>query len=233
MHTWINQVLSDEHASVTALIAVFVLGMISVVTCACNFAILGVVAGYSGASASKAKPGMAWLQGITFLAGGVISMAIIGALLGYASSLLISSIGSYWKIAAGLISIFFGIWSMDLLPFRLPGVSISRDPVRPGILSSILFGLAVGGLSVTMNSCCNPIFPVILAASFVKGSAAWGLMMLTAFGLGYGLPLAAAITGIGLGAGKLSASLGRIGTIIKYAGGVLLIVMGFYFLISF
>jgi cytochrome c biogenesis protein CcdA len=202
------------------------------VTCACNFAIIGVVAGYSGASASKDRPGMAWLKGITFLIGGVISMALAGTLFGYASSWVSASFGSYWKIAAGLISILFGIYSMDLLPFKLRGFSIGNDQTGQNILSAILFGLAIGGVSVTMNSCCNPIFPVILAASFVKGSAVWGLMMLTAFGLGYGLPLAATIVGFGLGLGKITKSLSLFATIVKYAGGILLIGLGFYFLLS-
>jgi hypothetical protein len=40
MNSWIQQVLSNEHATVTVLIAVFLMGIISVVTCGCNFAIL-------------------------------------------------------------------------------------------------------------------------------------------------------------------------------------------------
>jgi len=83
-----------------------------------------------------------------------------------------------------------------------------------------------------LNSCCNPIFPVILAASFIKGGAVWGLMMLTSFALGYGLPLAAAIVGFGIGLGKISKTLSLFGTIVKYAGGSILIILGFYFLLS-
>jgi len=232
MNSWINQVLNNEHATITVLIAVFFLGVISVVTCACNFAIIGVVTGYSGVSASTDKTRTVWLKGITFLIGGVISMALIGTLFGYASEWINDSIGKYWKIAAGLISILFGLYSMELLPFKLPGISIKTRQTQKGIYSAILFGLAIGGLSVTMNSCCNPIFPVILAASFVKGSAVWGLMMLTAFGMGYGLPLASAIVGFGLGLRTISKSLSLFGTIVKYAGGILLVGMGFYFLLS-
>lgn len=232
MNTWINQVLSHEHATLTVLIAVFLMGMISVVTCGCNFAIIGVVAGYSGASASADKPRTVWLRGISFLIGGIVSMAVIGILFGYASTWISDSFGNYWKIVAGLISILFGLYSMELAPVKLPGISIKTHQVQRGIFSAILFGLAIGGLSTTLNSCCNPIFPVVLAASFIKGGAVWGLMMLTSFALGYGLPLAAAIVGFGIGLGKISRSLTMIGTIVKYAGGILLIALGFYLLIS-
>jgi cytochrome c-type biogenesis protein len=232
MNTWIQQVLSNEHATITVLIAVFLMGMISVVTCGCNFAILGVVAGYSGASSATDKSKTVWLRGIAFLLGGIISMATIGALFGYASSLISNSFGNYWKIAAGLIAILFGLSSMNLLPFKLPGLSIKKDHTQQGIIAAILFGLAIGGLSTALNSCCNPIFPVILAASFVKGSAIWGLMMLSAFAMGYGLPLAAAIVGFGLGLGKISKTLSVVGTVVTYIGGITLLALGFYFLIT-
>ncbi|MEI7896691.1 MAG: cytochrome c biogenesis protein CcdA [bacterium] len=232
MSTWINEVLTSDHASVMVLIAVFVMGIISVVTCGCNFAIIGAVAGYSGASNSTAKTSSVFIRGFSFLAGTVISMAVIGSLFGYAGQFISNSLGSYWKIAAGLIAILFGLFSMDLLPFKLPGITIKKRESKENIFSAILFGLAIGGLSSALNSCCNPLFPVILAASFVKSSAVWGLMMLTFFALGYGLPLAAMIVGLSLGLGKVSKTLTTVGTVVKYAGGIALVVLGFYFLVT-
>jgi len=232
MNTWIHQVLSNEHATIAVLVAVFLMGIISVITCGCNFAILGIVAGYSGASSITDRSKTVWMKGIAFLLGGIIAMATIGALFGYASHLISNSFGNYWKIAAGLIAIYFGLYSMNLLPFSLPSFSIPKNQNRQGIFSAIIFGLAIGGLSAALNSCCNPIFPVILAASFVKGSALWGLIMLTAFACGYGLPLAAAIVGFGLGLGKISKTLSIVGTVVTYIGGITLLALGFYLLIT-
>jgi cytochrome c-type biogenesis protein len=233
MNAWINQVLSNEHATLTALAAVFLLGMISVVTCGCNFAVLGVVAGYTGASASPSKTRIVVWRGLMFLLGGIISMAVIGALFGYAGNLVSQSLGNYWKIAAGLLAIFFGLFSMDLLPFRMPGISINKARFGDNLFTAMLFGLAIGGLSTALNTCCNPIFPVILAASFLKGSTLWGFFMLSVFAFGYGLPLAVVIIGGGLGLGKLSKSLSVVGTVVKYIGGIALILLGFYFLFTF
>ena len=232
MNTWINHVLSSDHATITVLIADFVMGMISVVTCGCNFAIIGAVAGYSSASSADGKTRTAIVRGVGFLLGAIISMAIIGTLFGYAGQWINASFGNWWKIAAGLIAIFFGLYSMDLLPFKMPGISIKQGDTQQNIFSSILFGLAIGGMSSALNSCCNPLFPVILAASFVKGSAVWGLMMLTAFACGYGLPLAAMMVGLGVGVGKLSKTLTIVGTVVKYAGGIALVILGFYFLLT-
>jgi len=232
MDTWINQVLSNEHASIMVLIAVLVMGILSVFTCACNFAIIGVVAGYSGASPATGKTKMLILKGFAFLLGTIISMSVIGALFGFAGKWISDSLGSYWKIAAGLVAILFGLYSMELVPFKLPGISIKTKESQQNIFTAIIFGLAVGGLSAACNSCCNPFFPVILAASFVKGSAIWGFMMLTTFALGFGLPLAAMIVGVSLGVGKISKTLSVIVKVVKYIGGIALIGFGFYLLLS-
>ena len=233
MNQWINQVLISEHATITVLIAVFLMGMASVLTCGCNFAMLGIVAGYSGASSLNGKTKAVMARGVAFLIGTVVSMAVIGALFGYAGQWISNSFGSYWKIAAGLIAIFFGLYSMDLLPFKIPGISIKPRQSQNNLFSAILFGFALGGLSSALNSCCNPLFPVILAASFVKGSALWGFIMLTTFATGYGLPLAAMMIGLTLGLGRLSKTLNTVAAVVKYSGGILLVILGFYFLVTF
>ena len=230
MEHWINQALNSGQSGIIVLFAVFIFGMIGVLTCACNFALFAVVAGYSGSAEVSDKPKTVFWSGIAFLAGAVITMAAIGALFGYAGKMVGTSFGLYWNIAAGLICIFFGLYSMDILPFRIPSIKVNTTNIKTGYLSAIIFGLTVGGISTAFNTCCNPIFPIILAASFVKGSTIWGLLMLSVFALGYAFPLTLAFAGIRLGIGKLSKSLNRIGTIIQYSGGALLVIMGFYFL---
>jgi len=215
------------------LIAVFVMGFISVFTCACNFAIIGVVAGYSGASPVTGKSNMMIWKGLAFLLGTIISMSVIGALFGFAGKWVSDSLGSYWKIAAGLVAIVFGLYSMELMPFKIPGISLKKAESQQTMFPAIIFGFAVGGLSAACNSCCNPFFPVILAASFVKGSVMWGFVMLTTFALGFGLPLAAMIVGISLGLGKISTVLSTVVKIAKYIGGIALVALGFYLLLTF
>jgi cytochrome c biogenesis protein CcdA len=232
MESWIQQVLGSGQAGIAVLPAVFLLGMIGVVTCGCNYAIFAMIAGYSGSLKTSGRTRSAIWSGITFLIGAVVSMAAIGALFGYAGGLVGDSFGTLWKIAAGLICVFFGLNSMNLLPFRVPSFSIKHEGLNTGILSAILFGLAVGGLSTAFNTCCNPIFPIILAASFVKGSTFWGLLMLSVFALGYAFPLALGMVGLKLGLEKVSGGMSKLGNVVKYTGGILLLVMGFYFLIT-
>jgi cytochrome c biogenesis protein CcdA len=72
-----------------------------------------------------------------------------------------------------------------------------------------------------------------MAASFVKGSTLWGTLMMLFYALGYGLILALAMAGVGFGLGKLSKSLTQFARVLKYAAGILLVVLGFYFLFTF
>ena len=140
--------------------------------------------------------------------------------------------GDYWKIAAGLVLIFFGVYILDLFPFKIPGIALNIQNKNNGSVGAILFGFVIGGLTVLSNICCNPIFPVVVAASLVKGSTLWGFFLLFFYALGYGITLAAAMLGVGLGIGKLSKWLSKFATIIKYASGITLIVLGFYLLIT-
>jgi cytochrome c biogenesis protein CcdA len=229
MEAWIKSLMESGQPGVLMLIAVFLLGMTAVATCACNYALFAVVAGYSGSLSGEERNRKALPGGLAFLAGAVISMAVMGALFGYAGRMMSAASGTWWKIVTGIICVVFGLWSMDLLPFRMPAIKIGKGEHKPGILPAILFGLTVGGISTAFNSCCNPVFPVILAASFIKGSTLWGLTMLTAFALGYAFPLALGFTGIRWGLGSVT---GKFAKLIPYLGGGLMIIMGFYFLLT-
>jgi cytochrome c-type biogenesis protein len=232
MEEWISQMMGNDQAGIAVLFAVFLMGVIGVISCGCNYAIIGVVAGYTGTIGSTGKTKVILWSGIFFLLGTMISMAIIGGIIGYAGDLVSDSLGIYWQLAAGLIMIFFGLYTMDFLPFKIPSISINAKNKKGSVFSSMIFGLTVGGLATAFNTCCNPVFPIVLAASFVKGSVLWGMLLLLSFSLGYGLPLAAAMVGIGMGFGKISKSASVASKIIKYAGGIALLGMGFYFLIT-
>ncbi len=232
MEEWIRQVLYSDQAGYTVLIAVFLFGFISIFTCACNFSIIAMVAGYSGTVGSSGKTKSVLFNGFFFLIGMIISMVAIGGIIGYASELISISFGKYWKIAAGLISVFFGLFAMDLLPFKMPGISINPFNRKKGILSSAIFGLTVGGLLLASSSCCNPVFTIVLAVSFVKGSFIWGMLLMLAYALGYALTFTAIIVGVGLGFGKASASFTKFGNALKFTSGIIMVAVGFYLLVT-
>jgi cytochrome c biogenesis protein CcdA len=231
MQEWIYQVINSETISFSVLIAGFLLGALAAVTSCCNFAVIGAVVGYSGSISVSQKKKSVITSGLAFLLGTVISLGIIGGLTGYISNFIGESMGNYWKIFAGVLSIFFGLATMNALPFNLPSVTFSKAK-GSGFFSALLFGLMIGGLSTACNTACNPIFPVVLGVAFLKANFVWGMSILFSFALGYGLPLAAGMIGIGLGLGKLTKSFSAFNTAIKYIAGIILIFIGFYFLIT-
>ena len=232
MQEWINSVLNSEQAGILVLIAVFLLGVISVFTCACNFAAIGAVAGYTGTVSATGKTKTVIISSVSFLLGTVIALSAIGCLIGYAGEFVSASMGSYWKIAAGIIAILFGVYTLDILPFKIKGISPNFQSKQSGIAGAVLFGFVMGGVISLGGLCCNPIFPIVMGASFLKGSTLWGFSMLFFYALGYGVTLAVAMLGVGLGLGNISKLLSKFAVVIKYAGGITLIVLGFYLLIT-
>jgi cytochrome c biogenesis protein CcdA len=232
MSEWINSVLSADQTGIVALAAVFLMGVISVFTCACNFAVIGVVAGYTGTLGATGKTKIIVASSVFFLLGTVFAMSVIGCIIGFASEFIGATVGNYWKIAVGVILIFFGVYLLDILPFKIRGVSLNFQSKRSGIAGAVLFGFVVGTLTSLGTLCCNPIFPIVVAASLATGSTLWGFVLLLTYALGFGATLAAAMLGVGLGIGKMSKLLSKFAVLIKYAGGITLIVLGFYFLMT-
>jgi len=232
MQEWISSVISADQEGIIVFPAVFLLGVISVFTCACNFAALGVVGGYTGTVSATGKTKTVIVSSICFLLGTVIALSAVGCLIGFASELVSVTTGNYWKIGAGIIAVFFGVYTLVILPFKIKGISPNFQSKKSGIAGAVLFGFVMGGATSLGNLCCNPIFPVVMGASFLKGSTLWGLAMLFFYALGYGVTLAAAMLGIGLGLGKISNVLSKFAVFIKYAGGITLIVFGFYLLLT-
>jgi len=232
MQEWINSVVSSDQSGIVILAAVFLLGVISVFTCACNFAVLGVIGGYTGTLSATGKTKTVIVSSLFFLVGTVVAMSALGFIIGFAGELISASTGNYWKIGAGIILIFFGVYTLDILPFKIPGVSLNFKSKKSGIAGAILFGFIVGSLTSLGTLCCNPIFPIVAAASLVSGSTLWGFFLLFTYAFGFGVTIAAAMLSVGLGLGKISTSLSKFAVFIKYAGGITLIILGFYFLLT-
>jgi cytochrome c biogenesis protein CcdA len=232
MQEWINSIISSDQAGIVVLVAVFLLGVISVFTCACNFIAIGAVAGYTGTVSATGKTKTVIISSVCLLLGIVVALSAVGCLIGFASQLVSVSMGNYWKIAAGIIAIFFGVYTLDILPFKMKSISPNFQNKRGGIIGAIIFGFVMGAATSLGSLCCNPIFPVVMGASFLKGSTLWGLAMLFFYSLGYGATLAVGMLGVGLGIGKISNLLTKFAVLIKYVGGITLIALGFYLILT-
>ena len=71
-----------------------------------------------------------------------------------------------------------------------------------------------------------------LAVCFVKGSFIWGVMLLFVYALGYGIAFTTIMMGIGLGFVKTSHIFAKFGTVLQYVGGIIMLIVGFYLLLT-
>lgn len=232
MEAYLQQLLNSQYAGFSVLAAVFLLGLISIFTCPCNYSIIAVAAGYSGTLGSKGNARSVFRNASFFFTGMMVAMAILGAIVGFASEMVGKINPVYWKLAAALIAIVFGLIVLKLIPFRLPGLEVERVVGKLGKNSSVLLGFILGGLSLASSTCCNPLFPIVFAASFMKGSMLWGILMLTLFALGSAIAMTSVIIAIGLGSGKFTSMQSKAGKVLNTAGGIVLLAVGFYLLIT-
>ena len=226
---WVNQVMQSEDFGLMILPASFLLGLITAVGSSCNLGIVAAVVGFAGSRDDSFKKREAALTAVFFLLGTMASLILLGLLVGYFGQIAADSFGRWGRLVMGLGAIFFGIISLDLLPFKLPSMDVSRR-VRPSSMAgAAVFGLVVGAASVTCTiACCGPLLPVVLSVAAARGEVIWGASILGMFALGYSLPLAALMLGVGMG--RMASFAQKIVKPIRYVAGIILIAVGLYLL---
>lgn len=209
----------------------FLLGLLGSVTSCCSVPMMSAVAGYSGTFTGVRNPRRVVLRGaMFFMLGTITAFCILGAVSAFIGHVAGTSLGFYWKIIAGFIMVLFGLASLDLIHFSLMGSGLRQSALRvlPG--GSSVQGFTLGGIAAASSACCNPVLPVVLAVTTMQGRTLWGAAILTAFSIGYSLPMTGGIIGLGLGFGSLGAVIQKLNPIIRKASGVVLIAFGFYLL---
>jgi cytochrome c biogenesis protein CcdA len=230
VHEWIRQTLSVPHLGMAAVPAVFVLGLLASTTSCCSLPVLGAVAGYAGTLDTGTGRRKLFVVGVFFMLGTVLSLAALGALGGFLGHIAGSTPGRYGKLAAGLLLVLFGLAGLGLAPLRMPKVAAREGTPRHGTIGAAVYGMAVGVLGTGCSTGCNPVLAMVLAATAVKGATLLGAGVFAVFALGYSLPLAAGLVGIGLGLDRLRTTAQRLLPAVHAVAGVLLVGTGFYLL---
>jgi cytochrome c biogenesis protein CcdA len=227
---WIKEVFSSSEFGMAILPASFFLGLLTAFSSCCNIAVLAAVAGYAGSRENSARRDAIYTS-IFFLIGTTVSLAALGLLVGYFGQLGGENLGRYGMALTGLAAIFFGLAALKLLPFRLPTIDLSRRKRRPGLWGAALFGLVIGGASITcILGCSGPLLPLVLGMAAGRGQTGWGALILTLFAIGYSLPMAAIMLGVGVG--RLSSFFKKAGGPVRIIAGAALLAAGFWILIT-
>ncbi len=230
MLEWSAEILKSSTFSIAVFPAAFMLGIIGSMTSCCNLPVLGAIAGYSGTVGHDTDRRALLVAGLFFMIGTVGAFAALGAVSGFVGQVAGASLGLYWKLFAGFISVLFGLATLGLLPFDLTRLGFTGKALHIRSSGATIYGLAVGGGAAACSVCCNPVLPIALAVTTLQGHTVWGAAILTVFSIGYSLPIAGVLVGMGLGVRRLSSAVQKVNPIFQKVAGVLLIVLGFYLL---
>jgi cytochrome c-type biogenesis protein len=232
MEAWIQQVFNAPQFGILVLPAGFLLGLITAIGCiGCSAPLIAAVVGYAGSQEQPQKKDILVIAGF-FMLGTVLALSAAGYLVGYIGQIAGSTFGLYGKIFIAIITILFGFAALNLLPFRIPSFNPVKQNLPRGFVGASVMGLGVGGASIAYTmACCGPmILPIVLGISVLKGQGIWGALILAAFAIGYSLPMVATILGIGFG--KLTGIANKVAGPVRMASGVLLIVAGFWLILT-
>ena len=133
-------------------------------------------------------------------------------------------LGAWPRYVVALIPLAIGAHALGWI--RLPAPSINAGS-RRGVLGAFIAGLL---FSLVLAPCGTPVLASVLSYAALKGSAAYGGLLLFAYGLGAGVPILIAGTAVARLAGWLDAAGAR--RWVDCGTGALAIGVGFYLLIT-
>lgn len=192
------------------------------------------IAAVSFLSKKIAHPGKVFLSGLAYSLGRMMAYAILGFLI--ISSLMsvpviANFLQKYMNRALGPILILTGLFLMDILKIKIPGLSISeKHQTRlsdSGIFGSFLLGFifALSFCPVSAGLFFGSLIPLALNNSF-------GASLPFIYGIGTGLPVLVFASAIALGITSLSRWfhwLAKSEIYIRKATGIIFIIVGIYY----
>jgi len=213
--------------SILAIVVVFAAGVLTSLT-PCVYPVIPVTVTYIGGAASGNRR-----RAVTLSLTYVLGLAVVYTSLGVVAALLGKTFGDFTRSpwifgSVGLIIILFGLAMLDLFTIRAPafmsGIQ-TKGVQRGGYLGALLMGAAAAFVTAP---CSAPVLGALLVTVARSQRVVWGSFLLFVFAIGLSLLLLV----LGIFSGLLS-SLPRPGTWmdwIKKGFGILMILVGAYFL---
>jgi len=214
-----------QHNPWLAIVAVFV-GGIMTASNPCVLAMVplmvSVVAGKKGTPSLKRS----FIFSLQFILG----LSITFTILGFISALMgrmFGDVGAFWKYAVAAVCLVMGVHLLGILKINFP-VPKALSVEKAQGLGAFLLGLLFGAVS---TPCAVPILAVLLAFIASKGNIFYGGFLLFIYALGHSFLILVAGTSMGA-AKKLIESRGlrKTNLILQKAAGVVILLVGAYFL---
>ncbi len=231
MLKYVTDALQQVASEPLGLVFALVLGVVSAATSVCcTLPALGILVGYSGVQANDNRKAAA-KKTLFFTLGMIVSLMIIGGIAGFVGQVAQNSLGRYWKVFAGVVAIVLGLAALKLLPFKLSLGKFEGVGNRLGRSGALLAGLILGGIVAVSSLPCNPGIFIVIGAAILQGQVIWAALMLAMFAIGFSLPLGAVLLGVSLS--KVSLAAKGAEAAIRWVAGAILVIAGFYFLVTF
>ena len=231
MLNYVTDTLQQVASQPLALVFALILGVVSAATSACcTLPALGILVGYSGAQADDNRR-TAVKSALFFTLGTIVSLMIIGGIAGFVGQVAQTSLGRYWKVFAGVVAVFLGLATLNLLPFKLSLGKFGGIGSKTMNFGAALAGLVLGGIVAVSSLPCNPGIFIVIGAAILQGAVLWASLLLGMFAVGFAIPLGIVMLGVSLGRVGLAAK--GADAAIRWIAGLVLLVAGFYFLVTF
>jgi cytochrome c-type biogenesis protein len=192
------------------------------------------IAAVSFLSKKIAHPGKVFLSGIAYSVGRMMAYAVLGFLIIsslFSVPVIANFLQRYMNKALGLVLILTGLFLLDILKIKMPGLSISEKHqgrlADSGILGSFLLGFifALSFCPVSAGLFFGSLIPLALNNSF-------GVTLPFIYGIGTGLPVLIFAFAIAIGITSLSKWfnwLAKSEIYIRRGTGILFIIAGLYY----
>jgi len=214
-----------QPSSILGYLLVFLGGIVTSIG-PCNVAMIPLIIGYVSGSCELPKKkafGISMMFSIglavTFMLLGVIA-ALLGGLLGGGTRL--------WYYVVAVVCFIIGLQMLGVFTLSMPGWFGSlRERVKTkGLIGALLLGLISG---LVASQCATPVLAAILTYVMAqKASLLYGAVLLFIYSLGRSVPIV--LAGTFTGVLKSLRSFGKWSVWLEKASGVLILMVGFYFL---
>lgn len=214
-----------QHNPWLAAVAVFVGGVMT----ASNPCVLAMVPLMISFVAGK-KGSLSLKRSFIFSLQFILGLAITFTALGFVSALMgrmFGDVGAFWKYAVAAVCLVMGVHLLGILKINFP-VPRTLSVEKAESLGAFLLGLLFGAVS---TPCAVPILAVLLAFIANKGNIFYGGLLLFIYALGHSFLIL--VAGTSMGAAKRlieSKGLRKTNLILQKAAGVIILLIGAYFL---
>lgn len=209
-----------------AAVGCFLWGVVSVLFSPCHLASIPLIVGYVAGQDKLVEGRQAALYAGLFTTGLFLTIAAIGVICALLGRML-GDVGPYWTIVVGLILLWVAMDMLGVAKCSMGGSLMGRFKLR-GMGGAFVLGLAYGILS---GSCTFGFIAPILAVITVQEKILTGILLIVLFGLGHCIPIVIAGSSTALVRRLMAnASWQRGGTAFRRLAGILIGLMGVYFM---